>query len=279
MKQSFEIVIRPDRKTRQLQLLSAQWDKRTARFQKLIPYLAAEYVRRDMLERIPKTEDMAAYRASLGVAQVTGGPKEINAYALRSNMRHRRVRKVDAPKTVLYIRSKRQLRRVKPEVRVLERFSPWTLQTLPFMPKRNDALVISRRVSKQEADKVAKLRTADRPQWRHELNRLGKREVKKDRRLKVPKKAHIVPDVAFEALRMEFGLGGVKPKPHWRPSIRKLIAIGFKSMLRRDPRLKYTFTRLGFQGWKHWPPKTKTKIRLAEARNYLPFQRKLGIRI
>jgi hypothetical protein len=147
------------------------------------------------------------------------------------------------------------------------------------MPKRQDALVISRRVSKHEADRITKARMKDRPKWRHELNRYGHREIKKDRRLNISKKVHALPDVAFEALRMEFGLGGVKPKPHWRPSIRKLIAIGFKSMLRRDPRLKQTFLRPGFQGWKHWPPKTKHKVRMAEARNYLPFQRKLGIRI
>jgi hypothetical protein len=147
------------------------------------------------------------------------------------------------------------------------------------MPKRGDALVISRRVNKREVERIEKIRMKDRPKWRRELDRVGVREVKKDRRLKIPKKVRVLPDVAFEALRLEFGLGGVKSKPHWRPSIRRLIATGIKSMIRRNNKLKQVFTDLGFRGWKKWPPKTRNKVRMAEARNYLPFQRKLGIRI
>lgn len=274
----FEIRILPDRRGKRVERLLPQWLKRTAHFQKYLPYLAAKYVLNELLERIPKTEEWFPYRASLEIAKVTGTPRELSAYTLRSNVRDRRVRQVDAPKTVLYIRSKSRLRRVKPEIEILEKYSPWTLQTLPFMPKRGDALVITRRVSKREVAEIEKQRMKDRPKWRRDLDRAGHREINKDNKLKLSPKARMLPDVAFEALRLEFGLGGVKGKPHWRPSIRQLKTTGFKSMLRRDRSLKRAFTDPNFRGWKRWPPKTRHKVRSGEARNYLPFQKKLGIR-
>jgi hypothetical protein len=277
-RESFSIQIKGDRRGQRTARLLPQWLKRTERFQRYLPYLAAKYVRNELLERIPKTEEWSAYRASLDIAKVTGTPRDLFAYTLRSNMRDRRVRQVDAPKTVLYVRSKNRLRRVKPEIEILEKYSPWTLQTIPFMPKRGDALVITRRVSKREIVAIEKKRLKDRPKWRRELDREGHREVKKDNKLKFPQKAHGMPDVAFEVLRLEFGLGGVKGKPHWRPSIRQLKTTGFKSMLRRDRSLKRVFTDPTFRGWKRWPPKTRNKVRIGEARNYLPFQKKLGIR-
>jgi hypothetical protein len=279
VKKGLQISISADRRSTKIVALTASWAERSAHFQKLLPYLAAHYVKHSILEHVSKEEEWAPYRASLDIAKVVGGPKGLTVYALRSNPRHRHIRRIEAPKTVLYVRAKRQLRRVKAEISILERFNPWTLQTIPFLPSRAHCVLISRRVSKGEVERVTKARVKDRPRWRRALDRTGHREVKKDRRLKLPKKVHTVPDVAFEALRLEFGLGGVKGKPHWRPSIRRLISTGFKSMLRRDPHLKQTFTHAGFRGWKHWPPPTRHKIRMAEARNYLPFQRKLGIRI
>lgn len=278
MTRDFSFIVKPDRRGKKIDRLLPQWEERTERFHRYLPYLAAKYVLGELLELIPKTEEWAPYRASLEIAKVSGTPRDIVAFALRSNVRDRRVRQVDAPKTVLYIRSKNRLRRVKPEIEILEKYSPWTLQTLPFMPKRGDALVITRRVSKREVTEIEKKRTKDRPKWRRELDQSGHREVKKDNKLKLPKKAQMIPDVAFEALRLEFGLGGVKGKPHWRPSIRRLKTTGFKSILRRDRHLKQAFTDPNYRGWKRWPPRTRHKVRIGEARNYLPFQKKLGIR-
>lgn len=279
MKRDFEIVIRPDKRLKQLQLLVAEWSERTEHLLKMIPYLAADHVRKDMMDRIPKGEDWAAYRSSLGVAQVTGAPVGLAAYVLRSDLKDRRVKQLDAPKTLLYVKPLKRMGRVKPEILILEKYSPWTVQLLPFMPKRGEASVISRRVHPREIARVEKDRTRDRPQWRRALDRAGHREVKKDKRLKIPKKMHTIPDVAFEALRLEFGLGGVKGVPHWRPALHRLISTGLRSMFRRDPHLVHVLTRRSFRGWKTWPPRTRHKVRMGDMRNYLPFQRKLGIHV
>ena len=278
MKKGFAIEIRQDPETLKAYRLVAEWEERTARVMKHLPVLVADYTRKEMLELIPKGEEWSAYRRSLEVARISGMPVGTAGVVLHANMRSRQVRRVDVPRTVLYIRSTRKLRRVKPEITILERFSPWTLQTLPFMPKRGEALVVSRRVSKREVEQVEKDRLKDRTKWRRELDRAGVKEVKKDRQLQIPKKVRALPDVAFEALRLEFGLGNVKQKAHWRPALRRLKSGGIKSMIRLNRKLRLAFTDLDFRGWKRWPKKTRNKVRMSEARNYLPFQKKLGIR-
>lgn len=278
-KPELEFDISLDRKSKAVQKLVKEWNVRFDRFKKLVPHLAAKYVRKQILEKTPKTEEWAPYRNSLEIGRVAGTPAGVSAAILRSNVRHRRVRRLDGPKTVLYVQPKRQLRRVRPEIQILQKYSPWTLQTLPYMPKRSEAVVISRKVSKREVAYVAKARQKDRKLWRRALDKAGKREVQKGRKSLLSKSIKTIPDIAFEALRLEFGWGGVKPTPHWRPAIRRLITIGFKAMLRREPKLKRALTQLRFREWKKWPPKTRHKIRMSEIRNYLPFQRKLGIRI
>jgi hypothetical protein len=171
------------------------------------------------------------------------------------------------------------MRHVPPAIEVLERYNPWTIDTLPFQPERSEAMIISRKVDRREADRVSKLRKRDTPQWRAELDRAGVRNIKKDRQIKPPKSVKTIPDVAFEALRLEFGLGGVKGHAHWRPAILRLVHGGVKHEVRHKKDYAKTLTSLKFRGWKKWPTRTRHKIRIAEAQKYVPFQKKLGIRV
>ncbi len=270
----FVIQIRPDRRTRRALELFEQWPERTRRLQALLPHLAAEYVLAEILEKLPKGEEWSPYRDSLEVARVAGMPPDTSATVVRSNVHSRRVRRLDVPRTLLYVRAKRRLK-TKPEVSVLEKYSPWTLQTLPFTPSRRDALLVTRRAGTRAVEKVAQERLKDRRKWKRELVRAGIK-VKDDREVRIPRTVRALPDVAFEALRLEFGWGP-EHKAHWKPAIRRLIVSGIKSMLRQG-QMKRALTSVSFRGWKRWPPRTRYKVRMSEARNYLPFQRKLGIR-
>ena len=274
----FEIEIRQDRNTKALNVLMSQWPERAERIQRLLPYLAAHYVLQKILEKIPNQDDWAAYRSALEVVAVIGAKRGLSAYALRASQHRRKVRQVDVPRTILHVRPNRRLRRVKPEVTILEKYSPWTVQTLPFTPKRSDAIVISRKVGKKEADKVTKARLKDRPAWRKALDHVGRREIHKDKRLEIPKKVKALPDVAFEALRLEFGTGGMKAIPHWKPAIRELISTGIRSILREDPKIKRALTRLSFTGWRRWPPRSRHKMRISDLKSFASFQKKLGFR-
>lgn len=273
-----EIEIKLDKRFSNTAKLLKEWPERTARFRRVVPYLAAHFAREKILELLPKQDQWAPYRTALEVVGVTGAPRGSSIYAVRASSKRRRVKDVDIPRTVLYVQANKRLRRTKPEIVVLEKFSPWTIQTLPFTPKRSEALVISRKVSKREVTRIQKMRRRDRQVWQKALSKTGRRETKKDNRLDIPVKVQALPDIVFEALRLEFGLGGVKARPHWKPAVQELVGSGIRAMLRQDKRFVYLFTKKNFTAWKRWPPKTPVKIRMGTLRNYLPFQKKLGIR-
>jgi hypothetical protein len=257
--------------------LLKQWPKRTERIRRLIPYLASKYVHQKILEKIPNEADWTAYRSSLETVKVSGVGKGISAHALRAAPRSRRVRDSDIKLTVLYVQPTKRPSRVKPEIEILKKYSPWTAETLPFLPKKSEALVVSRKVSKRVRSNVAKAREKDRPEWRKELTRVGRPEDKKTK-LDLPPRISAVPDVALDALRLEFGYRGAKSVPHWKPAIRELMANGVRSLFRTDRRIIQTFQDLRFKAWKRWPPSVSQTIGLPEARKYVPFQNKLGIR-
>jgi hypothetical protein len=262
-------------KAREAQKLGKQWKKRTRAVQRYMAHRLAEQAHEQLLEKIPNGERWAAYRTSLEVAEVEG-LGDADAFVVRANPRSRTVRNVDEPDTLLYIRSRPRLRRPKPKVQVLEKYNPWTLQTLPFMPDRSEAQVVSRKVTKREVKRVEKLRIRDQKIWRKELQAVG---------VKVPvvrpsqrKSAATLPDVAHEAFRLEFGIGQ-KPEPHWRPTLQKAMRQNVREM-QRDPRIRAAMIRPSFTLWKSWGKiKAKNSVRVSEARKYVPFQRKLGIRV
>lgn len=267
--------VAPTRAARSSRNLVREWPRRTKGVRRLVAFRAAQMVRESLLEKIPR-DGWGEYREALKVARVTGDLGGADAFSVYADPKARKVREVDEPKTLLYIRSRRRLKRVKPEIQVLEKYSPWTLETLPFTPKRSDAQLVSRTVTKREVKKVTKARLKDRKLWRHELLRVGVvlPSTRPGARDRVPK---VVPDVAFEAMRLEFGFG-VKGVPHWRPAVRGLVGSGL-GRLRRDPQIRGAFTKAGFTEWRSWVKiDTSTRIRAGDARNFLPFQKKLGIR-
>jgi hypothetical protein len=255
-----------------------EWNPRVNKLLGMLAYQAATEVCARVVERIPTKDDYSTYANSLEVVRVSGvNPEEGAAYAIRSKPGARRVRQVDSQKVVLYIRPRRRLARTPPQIEVLEKYNPWTLDTLPFMPKKREALVIMRRVNGREVTKIGEQRKRDRPQWRKELSRCGVLPAKKGTKPKLSRHSKALPDVAFEALRLEFGLG-MQPKPHWRPALRQFLQTGFQGMLRRMPGLQAALTKPKFMGWRKWPPRTAHRIRVQDATSFMPFQQKLNVR-
>lgn len=255
-----------------------EWGARVDKVMAMIAYQTATAMKDLVAGRIPTKDDYATYADSLEVVRVAGvSPEDGVAFAIRVKPRARRVRQVDSKKVVLYIRPRRRLARTPPQIEILEKYNPWTLDTLPFMPKKREALVIMRRVNGREVTKIAEQRKRDKSEWRKDLSRVGVLPAQKGTQPKLGRHAKAVPDVAFEALRLEFGLG-VQPKPHWRPALRQFLPSGFQGMLRKMPGLKAALTKPNFYGWRKWPPKTRNRIRVQDATSFMPFQKKLNVR-
>ena len=265
---------------RDLPKLLKEWPARTKHLRAHITYLACEWALDEIKSKIPRSSAYAGYREGLQMAEVMGvGPGEAS-FALYVDVRKSKVRKVDGPKTVLYVHAKRRSRRTPPEIAVLESFNPWTIDTLPLTPDKRWATVVSRKAAKAEVAKVAKKRRRDASKWKKALARVGVRQIKKDQGMKVDRKQKALPDVALDAIRLEFGLGATQSKPHWRPALIKITKGQlFKMMVRKDKTLKRAFMDSNFQQWKKWPKKITRKLRIGEVRKYKGFQKRLGIRV
>lgn len=231
--------------------------------------ILAEFTLKTILARIPSTPENGLYRAALGVARVTGQDMGTAAHAVRVDKRSRKVTQVDAAKVVLYIRRRRKARKVSPEVVVLENYNPWTMDTLPFMPKRTEVRVISRVLSEGEVKKISEDRQQDAPKWKRDLAQVGVRNFRKRR----SPGFQTVPDVAFEALRLEFGLGGRQARPHWRPAIQAAKGIGLKKAT-SHPRVERTLTDPEYRDWVI--PLQAPTIPSTEAKQFEKFIKTLG---
>ena len=272
-----QIVIKADQHHGSMTTLVEQWPARARALRRMLAYTIARDVFKDVRGRIPPAH--SALRKSLRLSRVIGLPDRASGYVVHSVPRGGSVAAAEEPSTVLYVTAKTNLMTGVPQsVKILEEHSPWTVDTLPFQPDLKFAIVISRKASPRTVVKVRKMRRRDRYKWRRKMQEIGLREVNKGTRLTANRKMKSIPDVAFESVRLEFGLGGGQSRPHWRPAIIKLAARGVTGMIAANPQFSKAMTDPSYSGWRSWPPPTSTRATLVEALAYVPFQKKLGIR-
>jgi len=252
--------------------LMKSWPKRADAVLGYVAYLAADAALDQVKRKIPNSAEWKKYRNSLTLARVSGLP----AYCVYAAVKSGKGKKVDPKEEILFIKPTRRSKRIPKRVKILQEFSPWTWETLPFMPSKRNAVIVTRRVRKKESDKIGEDRNADERSWRGKLLKAGIRATKADRKkIKIPRKAKVITDVAFEALRLEFGLGGMKPKAHWRPAIMRLKSLMLKRIM-SNKKVKAAMMDPSFTGWKGWPPRVKGTISASRAKSFVAFQKKVG---
>ena len=259
---------------RRVQKFLREYPARLRAVEGYLAYSAAEMIRERIQALVRDVAGSESYRLGLQVVRVETGAEGV-AYAVRVKPTARGIDRVDPKKTVLLVIPRKNVLKATPdEILILQRYNPWTVETLPFQPDRGDANVVSRMVRDEEAEFIAKKRMRQMPQIRQELARAGKRPGKDDqRRVKVKPGTDVVPDVAFDALRMEFGFGGGAKVPHWRPSIRYAIAnIG---VLFKSGQMMDTLRDPSYSGWTRWPPAGSGTISAAEASTFEAFEKKI----
>jgi hypothetical protein len=261
-----------------LDKLLREWPKRLEHVKAQLTYLATEYVHEEIQSRIPNDQEYGSYRRGLTFSRVMGTGKDV-VYAVHINPKSTKVRKIEAKNTLLYVKAKRRSRRTPPEIAVLERYNPWTVRTLPFAPNKRWAIVVSQKANPTTVAKVEAKRQHQRPEWRRALTEVGVRTIKKDQGIKLSKKLEALPDVALDGIRLEFGLGN-RAEPHWRPAILGLRKTFFRRLLRtrRGKELIAALTNSRFKKWTKWPKRMRGKLRAGEAKKFVGFQKRLGIR-
>jgi hypothetical protein len=220
---------------------------------------AGDFIADAVKDRIPRSSDeLVAYRESIKVFDVkdvrTGG-KKLVPVAIVSDPRATVMGDDDATKVALWV-DPAPIGRFNPAVDILEKFAPWTPDTLPWWPPSGVADIVSQKVRDDEFVAIRDARTRDLPRVVSALTRAGVRARK-------PKKndykgRRVMSGVALMALRMEFGVPGApSDSPHWRPAIRDLKRRGVKLIMagRRGPwrNAKRVMMDPNFASWKIVP--------------------------
>lgn len=267
-----------DRQSAKAIQMTKEWPERTKFLTSSVPYEISRYVHEGVKKGIPGGREWAAYRDSLEVAEArTKAVKGAAIYAVRADVKSRGVTEQNAEDTILYVRAKGGTTwagnprggsgsfKVPTKVYILEKYSPWTWDTLPFVPKRTHAKIISRKVREAEVDKISDSRKRDMPRVRRDLARAGVRSFKGARAgIESIKTA---PDVAFEALRLELGVGQ-KARPHWRPILRTV-----RSSIRRPSLRKKWVLAITDPGWRlREPSPGLPTVTFTDLKSYRHFQ-------
>lgn len=245
-----------------------QWRLRAPGMMDQVAFRSARSIRRGVIRRLPTTAK--ALKKSLVLRKVSGLGGRGSGYAVFSSSEPSEVDTLTADVELLYVLPKKAAVRLPPEIQILANYNPWTVDTLPLWPEARHARVVSRKATKNRVQKVTKKLKADRTEWEGELRRAGVRP----KRIKLTPTRQAIPDVAFESLRYEFGIGAA-PSPHWRPAILSLMqGTGLKRIA------KNVAPMLSDPANTAWSkPASVGKVGPTKIKKYWDFQKTLGIRL
>lgn len=250
--------------------------KKIDRIKRAIVYAAAKQVHDRILKRIPDKPEFRDMRSGIRLNEI--GTKESEpAYSVNIPSRGRRIRTIDQPRTVVYVRAIRsRMTRTDPRIQYLEDHGPWTSDTIPFWPSDKQAVIVQRKVSKREADQIATKQKKAASKVRRELGDIGAR-IGKEVPSKQPGRAKAIPDVAYAVNQLEFGGGQGKRVPAWKLSLLELLRINPEKLLKGHAPAMKMIKNPGSTADPKYPSRAK-KIKMQEARVYMPFMKRFGIR-
>jgi len=255
-------------------LAEKELSERFNSLRRTISYLSAKSAYDKLMSDIPGGSDYKDLKKSLKISEIGVGD-DGGAYSVHVPEKGRRIRKIDVPRTVIYVRAKKRLARPDPGVQILEDKGPWTADTIPFWPNKKEATVVQRKVTKKEADKVAKAQESKVSEVRAALAEVGRRikPKKPGDPGQVKRGGKAIPDVAMQALELEFGGEGKRSKPVFR----RMIAASTKGVKKLGSHkvVLQSVSDPNSRIYKQFPPKV-SKIGTSVAGKFKGFQKRLG---
>lgn len=260
--------IRPLKGTSQAMRMISQWNIRAEGMMRRVAHGIAKGAEAEVLDRLP--EAAVGLKKSLRVREITG-LKEGHGYALMSLVQPKEVEEINGDTEILYVQAKRIQARIPQEIVILEDYGPWTIDTIPTWPNPRYARVITRTVRPQIVKRTREERKADQREWEAEF---ANTVVRRGRKLKVNAVRKAVPDVAFESLKYEFGIGA-PPKPHWRPAL--INAKSPASLRALAKKVGPILTDPTNRKWSQRP--TAGSVNVSKIGKLVPFQKTLGVHV
>lgn len=262
------IVIRPLANTPQAMKMISQWGSRAQGMMRRVAHGVARGVEADILDRLP--DEAIGLKKSLRVREITG-LREGYGYALMSLTQPREVEEIKGDSEILYVIARRIQARIPQEVVILEDYGPWTVDTIPVWPPSRYAKVVTRKVLPRIVQRTRAERMADKAEWEAEL---ANTQARRGRRLKVDAVRKVVPDVAYESLKYEFGIGA-PPKPHWRPALISAMQPG--SLRSIAKKVSPFLTDPSNRKWSQRP--SAGRVGVSKIGTLVPFQKTLGVHV
>lgn len=251
---------------------------RMDQFRKEIPLLGMQHLYAALMQKIATGKGKASYANSLHIGRM--GPRTSchQVVAVFSRAPKKRSKTVEPQTSAIYVRVKRKrLISKAADILVLEKFSPWTATTLPFVPKPTEASLVVRKVSKRELLHVQKLREDDKKTWLPALQKAGCTRI--GSKIKLPDAdVPVSLDTTFEALRLEFGSASGKSKPHWRPGIKGMFRY-LKHLWAKPNQVTRKLFRPNFDDWKRWPAPVSSRLTVKDVQSLAWFQKRLRVRV
>lgn len=279
----FKFQIKPDPDALDTFKLVRDLPERMKHLMPMVAYLSADYVKRVVQAKIPGTQSYKSYKRGLEVAMIRGAGAGAFGYVVQVDTDQPSVKKIQPKKVLLEVYPAKRAAKPDPAVLVLQKYNPWTFESLPFKPDSKKGIVVQRKSTTRKVALATKSRLKERSRWSKELSKVGFRSTKKSQQLKLSSslggKNGEVPTLSLDALKLEFGLGGARPKPAWRLGVQQLMRSGLKVFARDQKYFVFPLTRWSYKMWKKWPPRLKHSTSALQARRYRGFQSKLGIKI
>lgn len=225
-----KFTVKQDPKNKKVIRLVGQLPERVEAIIKTLPQMVAYDVLQIIRSMAPR--DIEGYPKMLRVRDLPSVQGwELTAILPPGWAGSQRLRASDVKRTVLFIKPKVRAGEVVSEAAVvLERSNPWTMDTLPWEPNREEASIISRRVMEKEARQFESARRNELPEVRQELKDLG---VTLRPTAKVTLSRRVTRDLAFEVLRHEFGIPPVRGHAHWKPAVNMARGVVLKRVMKQ----------------------------------------------
>jgi hypothetical protein len=202
----------------------------------------------DLKSRVPRGGDMDVYRKSLKIVELSGVGSKVDgdvAFAIVAENEKLDVSKLPPSETVVYVSAKGD--KLSPRSTMAVEYSPWTLSWLPQELSMNEVRLVHRKVSRREIIKLGKENEKVVSKFSSQFARAGIKFNVNDIKGKEKATMHSLPDIAFEALRMEFGIDR-KQVRHW--GYAKDRVMGHLKDMFKDKKTYGKYFSSEFKGWK-----------------------------
>lgn len=225
-------------KNKQVYQLVKELPERVDAITYFFPQFIAEMVLEDVRRSAP--EDIPGYPKNLVLRRYDDPLSDSAVGIVVPGYSHsKRLRSEESRRTILLVTAKDPPRGAAlsdsakakfSAAEVLQKFSPWTMATLPVELDRRFASIRSRRVLRREALRVEERRKADMSGEAGASLRATGVELRRAHPVLLSRR--VTEDLAFEVLRREFGINAPHVA-HWRPAIRNAKRTYPRKVLKR----------------------------------------------